>query len=190
MEKESDQTAQQAFAEASRVHGDILSNVTLTIPTPFDNDNSSMYSSNSPDPATSTEVSALAKMVQQLSTQVASISRQVLHIAERPILRPKQPATTTQPAPPKTGTFTYAQAAAAPAPPAPNPQPTGANPQPMPPASGPKQPKKQRQPPPPPKVYAKDPTLVFSPNQPIPAKHRKCQSDYNSTSLHCFSPNS
>ena len=63
VEKESDQSAQQAFAEASRVHGDILSNVTLTIPTPFDNDNSS-NSSNSPDPATSTEVSALAKMVQ------------------------------------------------------------------------------------------------------------------------------
>ena len=150
VEKESDQSAQQAFAEASRVHGDILSNVTLTIPTPFDNDNSS-NSSNSPDPATSTEVSALAKMVQQLSTQVATISRQVLHIAERPIPRPKQPATTTQPAPPRTSTFTYAQAAAAPAPPASNPQPTGANPQPTAPASGPKQPKKQRQPPPPPK---------------------------------------
>ena len=183
-EKERNTTSKQAFNTASKTHKDVIGSTTLTIPTPFDTDDSSSSSSDSPDPATSTEVSALAKMVQQLSTQVATISRQVMHIAERPIPRPKQPTTTTQPVPPKTSTFTYAQAAAAPAPPAPNPQPTGANPQPMAPAPSPKQPKKQRQPPPPPKVYAKDPTLVFSPNQPIPATHRKSGASLTTTVRH------
>lgn len=110
--------------------------------------------------------------ISKLNNDVGTLSRQVQTLLDRPPPRPPRlnppPPPTVAPAP---APLTYAQVAAtaAPAPPtttAPAPQASGKTTPKKAPSSG-------RPSPPPPKVYAKDPTLVFTANPYIPAAKRK-----------------
>lgn len=119
-----------------------------------------------PPRAPSPEIVALTENMTRLSNEVASLSRQMQIIVNCPA-RIQAPPPSTQQAPPAAHA-TYAQAAATPVvlPPA-QPQCHAGT------APGPQKPRKQHQPPPPPKVYARDPTLVYTPKHYIPSDRRK-----------------